>query len=145
MSEHTGNHRASQPVSSLSPPPEASPTVELPGLCNLEMCNLGLEQAIEMEKASLATFVSLSSYAIDLSRSASLFYPVTFSFLSGDFFDTANKLCASFVDLQMLWLNLLIPQSAPADAGSHGQVQAKAKTLEHGMDVVVGASAGGHS
>jgi len=123
--------------------PKASPTAELQDFYNLSVCNLGLEQAIEMEKASLAAFVSLTSYAVDLSNSASLFSPIALPPLAGDFFGTATKLYASFVDLRMYWLNLLLPQAAKADAGSQARIQSKAKLTEHGMDAVVGTPAGG--
>ena len=71
----------------------------------------------------MAALVSVSSYAIDLSKSAGLFSPMAFSALPGDFFDTAAKAYASLLDLQMYWLALLMPQAAsqtPAHA-SPGQ------------------------
>lgn len=107
-----------------------------------DFCNVGLEQVIELEKASLATLVSVSSYAIDLSRSAGLFSPMAFSALPGDYLDSTTKFCASLLDLQMCWLPLLLPQAAQAHAGNHGNVRATANALETGMDKVVGVSAG---
>ena len=126
-----------------NPTPKASPTAELQDFYNLGMGNLGLEQAIELEKASLTAFVSLTSYAIDLSNSASLFSPIALPPVACDFFGTATKLYASFVDLQMYWLNLLMPQAGRADANSSAKVRTQAKTLEHGMDAVIGTAAGG--
>jgi hypothetical protein len=135
-------------VTARTTTPESSPIAELQDFCNLDFYNHGLERAIEIEKASLATFVSLGAYAIDLSKSASLFAPMAFSPLGGDFFDVATKAYASFFDLQMHWLALLMPQAAkPAASGPSGQdrtkpVQTKAKALESGMDAVIGTAAG---
>ena len=123
----------------------ASPTAALQSLYNLDFRTLGLEQAIEMQSASLAALVSVSSYAIDLSRSAGLFSPMAFSALPGDFLDTATKAYASFLDLQMCWLALLRPQAAHADAVSHGKLPARALPLEEGMDAAFGARAGSKS
>lgn len=120
-------------------------------LLTVDLCNLGLEQAIEIEKASLATLVSLSVYTIDLSKSASLFSPLTFSPLAGDFFDVATKAYASFLDLQMHWLGLLMPNAGKAAASVSRSrlrtkpVEAKAEPLESVMDVVLGTPAGGEA
>jgi len=134
-------------MSAQSTTPEASPTAELQDFYNLGFCKFGLEQAMEIEKASLATLVSLSAYAIDLSKSAALFAPITFSPLAGDVLDTATKAYASFLDLQMYWLTLLMPQAdKPTASGSHKQPQAKAApSAESGMDVVLGTPAGSKS
>lgn len=120
--------------------PEAPSTADLQNFCAL-----GMEQVMEIEKASLAALVSLSSYAIDLSRSACLFAPITFSPLPGDFFDVATKAYASLLDLQMHWLTLLMPQAANADTGSSVKVRMTAKTLEHPMDAVIGTPKGSKS
>jgi hypothetical protein len=100
-----------------------------------------MDQALGIEKASLATVVNLNATALDM-YSNSLFAPAF-----GELLDTAAKAFAFYMNFQMTWLSLMFPQAKvgtealahfaePAVASS--PAEPTAEEVEHGVDVALG-------
>lgn len=106
-----------------------------------DLCSHAMDQALGIEKASLATVVNLNATALQM-YSNSLFVPAF-----GELLDTAAKAFALYINLQMTWLVLLFPQAKvgtealvhfaePAAASS--PAERTAEEVEHGVDVTLG-------
>ena len=66
-----------------------------------------MDQALGIEKASLATVVSLSSSVLDIYESSLRFTPVF-----GDLIDMVSQAVACSMELQMNWLSLFAPYAS---------------------------------
>lgn len=100
-----------------------------------EMCSFAMDQAIGIEKASLATVVCLNSCAIDIYKNGLWFSPVL-----GNLFDAAAQAFASCMELQMNFLARQASHISGTVASIHGmQVRQTAEVLERSMDIVTGA------
>jgi len=103
-----------------------------------ELCSFAMDQALGIEKASLATLVSLNSSLLDISESSLWFTPVF-----GNLIYVAAQAVACSIELQMSWFSLLSPQHAAtpgrAVAGNAGEeAQPTAEELAQGMDIAIG-------
>jgi hypothetical protein len=78
-----------------------------------DVCTLGIGQAIEFQRAWLASIASLHSCAIGVSRSA-LRIPLPLDI----FFDTMMRIFAPCAGLQQSWLNLMLPRDASKSSRS---------------------------
>lgn len=79
-----------------------------------ELCSLGFDRALGIEKASLATVVRLNEYVIDFYKSD--FHGIDFfknakwfSPLAGGCFETAARTLTFCTKWQMYWLTLMTP------------------------------------
>jgi hypothetical protein len=101
------------------------------------LCNFGMEGAIEIEKASLATVVCLNSCVLDLYKNAFWFAPEV-----GNLFDTAAESFAFCMELHRNWLDQLASLALSGEsavASSSGrQAKPKADALAHSMDIAIG-------
>lgn len=70
-----------------------------------DVCTLGIGQAIEFERAWLASIASLHSCAIGVSTNA-LLMPLPLDI----FFDAMMRIFAPCAGLQQSWLNLMLPR-----------------------------------
>jgi hypothetical protein len=98
-----------------------------------------MDQALGIEKASLATVVSLNSCVLDIYQDALRFTPVF-----GNLFDMAAQAVACSMKMQMNWLTLLTPQHVATPdsrvaSTSGGQAQPREEDLAHSMDIAIGA------
>jgi hypothetical protein len=93
-----------------------------------DLFSFGMDQAIEIQKASLSTVVCLNSCAIDIYKNVFWFVPSL-----GGLFETAVQSFASCMELQLNWLNWPIPASRSAASPS-----SSAEALVHCMDIVIG-------
>jgi hypothetical protein len=109
-----------------------------------DLCSFAMDQALGIEKASLATVVSLNSCVLDIYQEALRLNPVF-----GNLFDLVSQAVACSMELQMNWLTLLAPYAlsdvATLDSrvasSSGGQAQPKADVSERSMDIAIGARA----
>ncbi len=109
-----------------------------------DLCSFAMDQALGIEKASLATVVSLSSSVLDIYECYLRFTPVF-----GNLVDMVSQAVACSMELQMNWLSLLAPpvlshvatQDSRVASSSGGQAQPKADVLERSMDIAIGAQA----
>ena len=95
-----------------------------------DLFSFGMDQAIEIQKASLSTVVCLNSCAIDIYQNAFWFAPVL-----SNLFDAAAQSFTFCMELQLNWLTLLIPASHAASPSS------SAEELAHSMDIAIGEQA----
>jgi hypothetical protein len=108
--------------------------------------DLGIDQLIEVEKASVATVVRLHTDVGDLYKNPFWFAPVF-----GDLLDIAAKSFTLCVKLQMDWLAMMMPQishsseplqvAAPSNTGTGSSAQPK-EELERSMDIAIGEGFG---
>jgi hypothetical protein len=108
----------------------------------LDLYGEAMDQALGIEKTSLAAMVELNSCALD-----------TCEHLAGDLFETVYSVFASCVQAQLSWLSFLtdgskalvavaVPVGMFAAAGE-GSAQASAGLLDHtSMDVAMGEGSG---
>jgi hypothetical protein len=98
-----------------------------------DVCNLGIGEAIELQRAWLASIASLNSCAMGAHQNAFCFPP----FLA-PFFDTMTKSIASCLELQMNWLNLLLSRAGSTVVSVPGsQAQTEEEASERSMDFAV--------
>jgi len=102
------------------------------------LCNFGVDQAIEIEKASLATVVRLNSCVLDIYKNAFWFAPEV-----GDLFDTAAESFALCMELHLNWLGQLASfalsgGSTLANSFGSSQCQPTEEVLAHSMDIAIG-------
>jgi hypothetical protein len=107
-----------------------------------------MDRAIDVEKASLATFVGLNSRIVDSCKNAFWFAPVFKYFL-----DTAAKSFSVCMEVQMSWLTMVAPHveemqqsysrvDAPFSSVANtpcGRAPLASEDLSHSMDIAVGA------
>jgi hypothetical protein len=102
-----------------------------------DLCSFGIDQAIEIEKVSLATVVCLNSCILDIHKYAFLLAPVP-SYV----FATAAQAFASCVELHINWLTLMgshvLSHVNTAAAGPGSQAQTTSEELAHCMDIAIG-------
>jgi hypothetical protein len=95
---------------------------------------LAMDQAIGIEKASLAAVVCLNSGAIDSSMNALRFSPAF-----GNLFNTAAQAFASCMELQLSLMSLMASHvSDTLESISGMQAQLTAEVLERSMDIALG-------
>lgn len=98
-----------------------------------DVYTLGIGQAIEFERAWLASIASLNSCAIGASKSA-VRMPLPFDI----FFDTMMRVFASGMAFQQSWLSLILPSAGSKTASDPvRQVQPQEKESKDGMDFAV--------
>lgn len=117
-----------------SPPPNAGFPVDFQDLCSFAM-----DQALGIQKASMATVVSFNSSVLDIYKSSLWFTPVF-----GNLFDMVFQAVACSMELQMNWLTLLAPHASSmvaSDVGGKSHPKAKADVLAHSMDIAIGERA----
>jgi hypothetical protein len=112
-----------------SPPPNAG----FPG-DSQDLFSLGMDWAIEIEKASLATVISLNSCVLDIYKNALWFTPA-----SGNLLDMASRALAFSMELQTNWLTVLAPHASSHVATQGRQAQPTADELAYSMDIAIGA------
>jgi hypothetical protein len=101
----------------VSPNDGQTPITGFPGDLQ-DVCTCGIGEAIELERAWLASIASLNKCALDVYKNA--FRSPTLDV----YFDTMTKAFASCLELQMNWLGLLLPHASSKvakDSGSRAQ------------------------
>jgi hypothetical protein len=102
-----------------------------------DLCSLGMDRAIGIEKASLASGVRLNACVLDIYKKASWFAPV------GKLFKAAAQAIASCIEMQQNWLTLLAPHAlshVSTVASRFGsQAQPTPDELAYSMDIAIGA------
>lgn len=78
-----------------------------------DLFNVGIGEMIELERASLASLVSLNSCALDLCKSN-----FCFPLFVAPFVETMTKSLQSCLELQMNWLDLMLPGTGSKAASS---------------------------
>jgi hypothetical protein len=134
------------PVNSATPFLVASNEGQAPDVKFLgdfqDLCSFGMDQAIEIGKASLATYVHVNSCVLDIYKNASYFTPVF-----GNLLDVASQALAFSLELQMNWLTALAPHGlshveipGSTVAGNSGRRdETTEEGLAHSMDIATGA------
>jgi hypothetical protein len=102
-----------------------------------DLCSLAMDQALGIEKESLAPVVGFNSCLLDLYKNAFCLAPVL-SNLS----DAAAQVFASYVELQMGLIALLAPNTlshvSTVASSSRSQVQPNEEELAFSMDIALG-------
>jgi hypothetical protein len=93
-----------------------------------DLFSFGMDQAIEIQKASLSTVGCLNSCAIDIYKNAFWFAPVL-----SNLFGAAAQSFASCMKLQLNWLTMPIGASRSAASPS-----SSAEELANCMDIAIG-------
>ncbi len=120
-----------------SPPPNTGTPRDFQNLCSFAM-----DHALGIEKASLATVVSLNSSVLDIYKSSLWFTPVL-----GNLLDMVSQAVACSMEMQMNWFTLMAPLASPhvaaaASAVAHSsgsQAQPNADEFAYSMDIAIGA------
>jgi hypothetical protein len=115
------------PKMSSAPQPAAAGQGPLPVP---KVYNLGVSQAIELEKASLALAVCMNSCAMDMCRHM-LWYPFN---LAG-WFGAENQTVASCLELHRHWLGLLSPQGVAMLTADIADPEPSDEEVDYGIDV----------
>ncbi len=100
--------------------------------------SLGIDRALGLEKASLASLVRLNSCVFDLFWNTACLSPVA------QLMDAARQAFALSMELQMAWLNLVAPhvwQWLPLASNHCRQICPPAEVLERSMDIAIGERA----
>ena len=101
-----------------------------------ELCSLAMDQAIGIEKASLAAIASFQSCAIDIDKNSSWDSPAL-----GKLSEAAAQAIASCIELQLSWLALLASHTlsrVSTVAGRSGSQSTAADELAYSMDIAIG-------
>lgn len=120
---------------------KAGAPVVICGLCGEPMnalCNLGAEQALGLEKASLDTALCANSFYLDMWKN--LFsYPAAV----GNFWGAMAQAYATCFELQMQWLGLMAPHEEGVVGGKLETMapatKAEQEEMERGIDTAVEA------
>lgn len=97
-----------------------------------ELCSLGMDTALDLQKTSLAAAVCLHSCAIDIYKNASCLAPEF-----GAYLDMSAKVFALCMEMQSCWLTLLSPLSAGAGVCGSLAAPSEEELAEH-MDIACG-------
>jgi len=105
-----------------------------------DLLTVGVGEVLEIERASLASFLSLNSCAIDVYKSAFCFPQFVAPLL-----ETMTKSLQSCLELQMNWLDLLAPRagsSAASDPVSQDppeaeEIEVDEEEAEYAEDLIV--------
>jgi hypothetical protein len=101
--------------------------------------SLGIDRALGIEEASLASVVRFNSSVLDFYWNTACLAP-----LVAQLIDAALQAFGFSVELQMAWLNLIAPhpwQWLPLASNSGRQTYPPADVLERSMDIAIGGRA----
>ncbi len=101
--------------------------------------SLGIDRALGIEEASLASLVRFNSSVFDCYRNTACLAP-----LVAQLIDAALQAFGFSVELQMAWLNLIAPHAwkwLPLTSSSGRQTCPPADVLKRSMDIAIGARA----
>jgi hypothetical protein len=100
-----------------------------------DLCSLGMDRAIGIERASLPTGVRLNSCVIDIYKKASWFVPV------GKLFKATAQAIGFCIEMRRSWLSLLAPHAlshvSTGASRSGRQAQPTADELAYSMDIAI--------
>ncbi len=104
-----------------------------------DLCNIGMSQMLEIQKASLATVAVLNSCVLNSFKNSFWFAPIF-----GNILEAAAQAFACYTDLQMNMLSLLAPHASSRVAASESTVVSSsciqiqpAEVMERSMDIVI--------
>lgn len=98
------------------------------------LCGLAMDQALGIQQTSLATLISLNSYAIETYQDALWFMPT-----SGDLLDTVSQAVAYSMAMQLSWLTLFAPHASSTVSSNSGQQSEPTEdALAYSMDIAIG-------